>query len=98
MGGREKGARFSVTYTARAKRQLKQLLKKSDQILKHRFLEKANSLAQDPTSGKSLKGWLKGQFSLRFRDYRIIYEVDKTKREVIVTDVGHRKGVYDRSS
>ncbi len=96
MGGREERSEFSVTYTAQARRRLEQLLKRSNQSLERRFLENIDSLAQDPMLGKPLKGQLRGQFSLRFGNYRIVYEVDKAEREVIVTDVGHRKDVYNR--
>jgi len=94
LGGREEGTGSSIGYTPRAKRQLEQLLKKSDGNLRERFLEKASPLAQNPMSGKPLRGQLKGQFSLRFGDYRIVYIIDKIERKVIVTGVGDRKGIY----
>lgn len=95
MGGREEGTGFSINYTPRAKRQLRQLLKKSGGNLRAKFLEKASSLTQNPMSGKPLRGQLKGQFSLRFGDYRIVYSIDKIERKVIVTGVGDRKSIYE---
>lgn len=34
-------------------------------------------------------------WSLRVRDYRAIYEIDRTRRQVVVLFIGHRKKVYD---
>jgi mRNA interferase RelE/StbE len=96
LGGREEEARFGIAFTPRARRELEQLLKKSDESVKRRFLGKADLLAENPISGKPLKGQLKGQFSLRFGDYRIIYVIDYAKKEVIVTSVGPRGRIYSR--
>jgi mRNA interferase RelE/StbE len=96
LGGREEGVRFGIEYTPQAKRELEQLLKKSDESVKRRFSEKVDLLAENPASGKPLKGPLKGQFSLRFGDYRLIYVIDYAKKEVIVTSVGHRGRIYNR--
>lgn len=96
MGGREEGVGFGIAFTPRARRELEQLLKKSDESVKRRFLEKVDLLAENPASGTPLKGRLKGLFSLRFGDYRIIYEIDYAKKEVIVTSVGPRGRIYNR--
>lgn len=50
-------------------------------------------LLQNPHAGKKLKGDLAGQYSLRIWPYRIIYYL-KSRKDVIVTDIGHRKEVY----
>ncbi|MCW3993629.1 MAG: type II toxin-antitoxin system RelE/ParE family toxin [Candidatus Bathyarchaeota archaeon] len=34
-------------------------------------------------------------WSLRVGDYRVIYEVDRGKNQVVVLFIGHRKKVYD---
>jgi mRNA interferase RelE/StbE len=34
-------------------------------------------------------------WSLRVGDYRAIYEIDRTKGQVVVLFIGHRKKVYD---
>jgi mRNA-degrading endonuclease RelE of RelBE toxin-antitoxin system len=36
-----------------------------------------------------------GFWSLRVGDYRAIYEIDRTKKRVIVLFIGHGKRVYD---
>jgi mRNA interferase RelE/StbE len=32
---------------------------------------------------------------LRIGDYRAIYEVDRSKEQIVVLYIGHRKDVYD---
>jgi mRNA-degrading endonuclease RelE of RelBE toxin-antitoxin system len=47
----------------------------------------------DPEAGgKALKP--SGFWSLRVGDYRAIYEIDRTKKRVIVLFIGHRKRFY----
>lgn len=47
----------------------------------------------DPFQGKSLHGSLKGKFSLRVGDYRVIYRVEGNV--VLLLVVGHRKKIYE---
>jgi len=52
-------------------------------------------LSTDPISlGKPLTGIYKGLYRYRFGDYRIVYEVQKEKVIVIITQIGHRSNVY----
>jgi len=51
-------------------------------------------LADDPYSGKHLKGALKGEWSLRAGDYRVIYQVDEAARTVTLYTVDHRSKAY----
>ena len=51
-------------------------------------------LATEPRAGKPLVGELRGVWSLRRGDYRVLYRInDKTKR-VEVARIGHRRDVY----
>ena len=66
----------------------------------HRVIHRAFTLieeviANDPYSGKKLKGKYSGLFSYRFSEYRIIYEIRQKKLLVVVLRVRHRKDVYD---
>ena len=68
--------------------------------LNHRIVHRAFTLieeviAEDPYSGKKLKGKYSGLFSYRFSDYRIIYEIIEKKLLVVVLRIRHRKNVYD---
>lgn len=52
-------------------------------------------LTTDPyNQGKPLVGNLKGQWSYRFSEYRVIYEIKQTKLLIIVVETGHRKEIY----
>ena len=57
-----------------------------------KVVSKIRSLGDDPNAGKPLVGPLKGKWSLRVGDYRIIYQVEKST--VIVLTVNHRSQVY----
>ncbi|WP_414528907.1 type II toxin-antitoxin system RelE family toxin [Nodularia chucula] len=44
---------------------------------------------------KSLKGNLSGYYRYRIGEYRVVYEIDDTKNQVIVTTIAHRSKVYE---
>ena len=67
-------------------------LSKSTQ--KTRITEKLKQLKTNPNkAGKRLKP--SEYYKLRIGDYRAIYEIDQTKKQVIILYIGHRKNVYD---
>jgi mRNA interferase RelE/StbE len=51
-------------------------------------------IAVNPRVGKPLKGDLKGNYSQRVGDWRIIYGIEKTV--IYVKDIRHRREVYRR--
>ena len=51
-------------------------------------------IAHDPRIGKPLKGDLKGNFSHRVGDWRIVYGIEKSF--VYVKDIRHRREAYRR--
>jgi mRNA interferase RelE/StbE len=52
-------------------------------------------LVKNPTEyGKPLVGNLKGLWSYRFSDYRVIYQVQQSELLILVVKIGHRKGIY----
>jgi mRNA interferase RelE/StbE len=53
-----------------------------------------DDLERDPYQGKILKGELKGRYSYRVGDYRILYVIRRRELIVYVIDVGHRRDVY----
>lgn len=72
-------------------------LDKLDKQIRSRIIERLRDLREKPgTVGKALKP--SDFWSLRVGDYRVIYEIDKTKRRVTVLFIGHRKRVYDNFS
>jgi len=69
-------------------------LEKIEDTGKARIMEKLRDLKDNPERvGKVLRH--SNFWSLRVGDYRAIYEIDRTRRQVIVLFVGHRKKVYD---
>lgn len=54
-----------------------------------------NHLVQAPKElGKALVGKYRGLYRYRYGDYRIIYEIDKINKIIIINRVGHRSNVY----
>jgi len=53
-----------------------------------------HAIAEDPTLGKPLKLTLKGKWSYRVGEYRIIYSVEHKVLVVYILDIGHRREVY----
>lgn len=54
-----------------------------------------NYLEQPPKElGKALVGKYSGLYRYRYGDYRIIYEIDKINKILIINMIGHRSDVY----
>jgi mRNA interferase RelE/StbE len=53
-------------------------------------------LSQDPYIGKTLKGELRGYWSLRVGAYRMIYTIQRQEIVVEVLRIHHRKEVYEK--
>lgn len=69
-------------------------LEKIENATKARIVKRLRDLKDNPERvGKILKH--SNFWSLRVGDYRAIYEIDRTRRQVIVLFIGHRKKVYD---
>ncbi len=50
----------------------------------------------EETRPKALKGELAGLYKLREGDYRIIYEVIRKEKVIIIHSIGHRRDVYQK--
>ncbi len=56
---------------------------------------KIKKLSESPKSfGKHLKGI--DLWSLRIGKYRVLFEINKEKKEVFIVTIGHRKDVYHK--
>ena len=84
---------YRVELSNEAERVLEWILKR-EPILGPRISRALEDLARDPLQGKALKGRLKGRYSYRIGDYRIIYMIFRSQLLLIVIDVGHRRDVY----
>ena len=53
-------------------------------------------IAADPHRGETLHGPLRGFWKYRSGEYRIAYELDATRHEIIILEIGLRGGFYER--
>lgn len=90
MGKKGADMRMQIKATPRFIKSLDKL----DAVVKRRILDKTSLLAEDPYEGKMLRGELRGLFSLRIGDYRVIYWIDEKESTVWLVDVGPRKRIY----
>ena len=77
------------------KRCLRELKKIDPSLVKKAFDLIENVIAEDPYSGKALKGRYRGLYSYLFSDFRIVYEIKKQQVVVVILRIRHRKNVYD---
>ena len=68
-------------------------LDKIENPTRSKITERLKELRNDPEIGKLLKH--SDFWSLRIGDYRAIYEIDRSKRQVVILFIGHRSKVYD---
>jgi mRNA interferase RelE/StbE len=67
---------------------------KTEKYIQTRIVESAKQLRKNPDQiGKPLKQ--SDFWSLRVGDYRVIYEINPDKNQVVIIFVGHRNKVYD---
>ena len=73
-------------------------LEKIDRSTAERIADRIQWLSENLDSTKlyPLKGELKGLYKIREGSYRIIFEILKNERTIIIHSVGHRREVYKR--
>jgi len=73
-------------------------LEKLDRQTAKRIVDRLDWLSTNLESTKlfPLKGDLAGLYKLREGSYRIIFEVLRTERTIIVHAIGHRREIYKR--
>lgn len=71
-------------------------LEKLDQEGARRIVKKINRLAEtaETIKPKGLRGELAGLAKLREGDYRVIYEIIRAEKVLIIHFIGHRSEVY----
>ena len=86
-------ALFKINWKSSSERDLRKIDKKYIP----RIVDAIESLANNPfpSQSKKLKD-SESSFRLRIGDYRIIYQVDSEKKEIIVYHLRHRKDAYRR--
>jgi len=86
-------AKFQIIADTSAVRDLKRLQRSHRDMSKH-IISLINSLSSAPYRGKALKGNKKGCYSLRYDDYRVIYEIHSHLKQIHIVRIGHRRNVY----
>ena len=86
-------ALFKINWKSSSERDLRKI----DKQYIPRIVDAIESLANNPfpSQSKKLKDSESG-FRLRIGDYRIIYQVDSEKKEIIIYHLRHRKDAYRR--
>jgi len=86
-------SQFDLQFTPEFTRQIKKL----DKRYQLAALRQIKKLISNPFQGKALRGKLKGKFSLRIGDYRVIYLISP-KGLIFILTIGHRRDIYKRQS
>lgn len=79
-----------VVLTASAQKKFQRLPKQEQKKIARKLI----ILGNNPYLGKKLSGELEGFYVIRAWPYRILYEIGKYKKEIIVNSIQHRQGVY----
>jgi mRNA interferase RelE/StbE len=85
-----------MKYKIKTTKQFERDFRNSKKNIREAAIKKIEKLKNDPYSSKRLHGSLKGKYSLRVGDYRVIYVIDDDKKEVVLYCISHRKKVYER--
>ena len=81
---------YTVVIAPHAKKEIDKLPSKIKEKIQHAI----EGLAKNPFVGKQLKADLKGLYSYRVGNYRIIYDISRHRLIVQIIKVMHRKDVY----
>ncbi|MDP2209080.1 MAG: type II toxin-antitoxin system RelE/ParE family toxin [Bacteroidota bacterium] len=71
-------------------------MERLDKKIAHRIIGRIKWLSEnfDVIKPISLKGKLTGLFKLRVGDYRIIYQIIRGEKLIMIHAIGHRKDIY----
>ena len=83
-------------YAVRILKAASRELARADQPIAKRIVARIRWLAEnlDNARAKALKGELAGLYKLREGDYRIIYEIVRKDKVIIIHSIGHRREIY----
>jgi mRNA interferase RelE/StbE len=85
-----------VSWTVRYTETAVKAIKKLDPSVRTRVRAAIDALREDPHRGKPLQLTLKGLYSWRTGDWRIIYRARRNRIEIVHATTGHRREVYTR--
>lgn len=83
---------YEVIFTDGAERDLARL----DRPLRRRILDRLEWLSQnaDTINLEAMTGDLTGLYKFRIGNYRVLYDIDRNERIILVHVVRHRRDVY----
>ncbi|MFB3881868.1 MAG: type II toxin-antitoxin system RelE/ParE family toxin [Armatimonadota bacterium] len=62
--------------------------------MRHRVVAALRAIQDDPMVGTKLHGEFEGSRRYRVGDYRIVYQVNKSDRLILIENVRHRGSAY----
>lgn len=83
-------------YTVRILKGASRELARLDKPIARRIAARIHWLAENLDNAKptALKGELAGLYKLREGDYRIIYEMIRNEKVILIHSIGHRREIY----
>ena len=86
-----------MAYSINIKKSVEKDLRKLPTSVISRVIEAIENLKDDPypRQSKKLKSTEK-TYRLRVGNYRIIYQVDEERKEIVIYHVRHRENVYEK--
>jgi len=83
---------YNLQITRTAQKELSTIPKNSALTIRDKILE----LAHEPRPDGSQKLRNRDGWRIRSGDYRIIYEIDDSGKNILILHIGHRKEIYRR--
>ena len=63
--------------------------------LKRGIREAMRAITEDPALGEPLKEELQEYRKYKVRRFRIVYQIDRSARKIMIMSVGHRRAIYE---
>ena len=83
---------YKILYTSDARKRIR----KCDNKVQLKIKQAVKKLAKNPRLGKPLRRELKGRWSYRISDYRLIYRIYEDEILILILTIGHRRDVYKK--
>lgn len=86
---------WKIEFDSKAVKDLEKLNKTAQKQIVDYLKNRIAKLVDPRSSGKPLKGRLRGIWRYRIEDYRVLCKIEDTALIIIVIAVAHRSKVYD---
>lgn len=83
-----------MKYRVILKNPAKRFIRKLDDNMKKRIINKIRVLEKNPRIGIPLRGNMKSLWKIREGKYRMIYQVIQNELLIQVLDIGNRRNIY----